>query len=463
MFCELRLTHENEVFSVDLFIRKVKDWVTFVFSDTFCYSKPRAFGSSSWHPKGVPALSKQATDTEEKVLPKVRFVPDINLGFTFNPETTEASYYRQKIGGKFLPFVPMGVLDVLVSDSSIEWLRQHVHSIRLGRVTGIVSAENGRSAELNFFATTQTAAEMILDVDASSERIVRIITKAIRKYDISFFGLGGFTSIVTDYGNDVAEAINGLGAYVTSGNSLTTYNSFDMLLQLAEAADYDLTKCAVTIIGGRGSMGIPLARMLSPLVGKIILVGRPGTDLSETVAELDLPNIEWNPSLEDALSESLLVVSVASTTKDMEIDPDWFRMGSIVVDVSRPRTMGDRLASRPDVLVVAGGIYLLPPGAYSTFNFGLHRREVLACMAETIVLGLQGVTHCNHSLGKSLDAEFIMTIGTWAWNHGFRLSRLRGTDDEPVSAERLVEFFQFCALEPGYYEPYVRRLTKTPV
>lgn len=385
-------------------------------------------------------ITRLLAGTEPKIKPSVK-----TIGFTVNSETEDPEYYRSKLGKRFLPFVPYSWLERLISDQAMEWLRQRVHYVGMGKVRGLQD-KTGQNVEMRFVATTSTAQEMVLNEVVARNTIIEMILRYTRKKGIRFWGLGGFTSIITDGGKALLPALSLCDAHVTSGNSLTTYNAFETLLRLAEAAGYDMRMETVVVIGGGGSIGKALAAMLARFARRVILVGRPGSDLSNAVAAIGCENVEWHPDLQEALRESRLVVSVASATGDMDIDPEWFSMGSIVVDVSRPRSMGDRLACRRDVLVVAGGIYLLPEGAINTFNFGLHPREVLACMAETMVLAMQGQDSENHSLGKDLDPEFALQVGAWAHELGFRLSRLRGTDDFPVSYARLQEFFSLICL-----------------
>lgn len=389
------------------------------------------------------------------------FKPEITGTFTVNAPDDDPAYYRAKLGKKFLPFIPYAWLEHWISDEMIEWLKGHVKSIGMGKVTGIVSQKNGRCAEMKFKATTMSAATLKADEAAGCAAVLKMVVEAARK-KIKFFGLGGFTSIITEGGTKVAEAIREFGAYVTSGNSLTAFSNCWTVKTMAEDLGYELSKCTVTIIGGGGSIGKALARILARFFGRIILVGRPGVPLDAVVAEIGLPNVTWDPSLQVAMSRSKFVVSVASVTEEMDIDPSWFLSGTVVVDACRPRSMGDKLALRPDILVVAGGIWVLPPGAYSTFDFGLHPREVLACMAETIVLMLEGWVHQNSSLGRDLDPDFCMKVGQWAFEHGFTTARLRSTDDKPISARRLITFFRLAGFSKEQYRPVVWQFTRLP-
>jgi hypothetical protein len=75
-----------------------------------------------------------------------------------------------------------------------------------------------------------------------------------------------------------------------------------------------------------------------------------------------------------------------------------------------------------------------------SFNFGLPPGQVFACMAETLVLGLDDAMEGNYSLGKKLETERVRAIGQAAHRHGFEAVAPRSTTDEPVDMGRLVEF-----------------------
>ena len=78
---------------------------------------------------------------------------------------------------------------------------------------------------------------------------------------------------------------------------------------------------------------------------------------------------------------------------------------------------------RPDVLVIDGGIIDVP-GHPDLGPFGLGRGLAYACMAETMMLTLDGHLR-NTSLGTDLAPEALRMLHALADRHGFRVAQLR--------------------------------------
>jgi predicted amino acid dehydrogenase len=57
------------------------------------------------------------------------------------------------------------------------------------------------------------------------------------------------------------------------------------------------------------------------------------------------------------------------------------------------------------------------------FDFGLPPGKAYACMAETMVLAIEG-RYENYSLGRQIEPEKVQEIAQLARKHGFRLSKL---------------------------------------
>ena len=104
-------------------------------------------------------------------------------------------------------------------------------------------------------------------------------------------------------------------------------------------------------------------------------------------------------------------------------------------DVSRPRNVSKQVAlERNDVLVIEGGVVEVPGDIQFNFNFGFPPGMAYACMAETMILALEG-KYENFSLGKELTIEQVETIWSLAQKHGFKMAGFRSfekaiTDEE---------------------------------
>jgi predicted amino acid dehydrogenase len=123
------------------------------------------------------------------------------------------------------------------------------------------------------------------------------------------------------------------------------------------------------------------------------------------------------------LPEADVVVTATSATGSL-VRPRDLRHGAVVCDLSRPANVGEDVARlRPDVLVIDGGVIAVP-GQPDLGPIGLDRGLSYACMAETMMLTLDGRL-ANMSLGTDLTAENLRLMRSLADRHGFRVARLR--------------------------------------
>ena len=125
-----------------------------------------------------------------------------------------------------------------------------------------------------------------------------------------------------------------------------------------------------------------------------------------------------------AISSADIVITVTSAVEGV-VDAHALKPGAIVCDVARPRDISKQVAeSRDDVLVFEGGVVQVPGDVDFNFNFGFPPGTSYACMAETMLLALEG-RYENFSLGKELSLERVREIGQLAQKHGFKLAGLR--------------------------------------
>ncbi len=100
--------------------------------------------------------------------------------------------------------------------------------------------------------------------------------------------------------------------------------------------------------------------------------------------------------------------------------------------MARPRDVSRAvIEQRDDVLVIEGGMVQVPGPVDFHFNFGFPPRMAYACMAETMVLALEGRYEC-FTLGKEIQLDRVKEMAALAERHGFQLGGLR-------SFERAVE------------------------
>jgi predicted amino acid dehydrogenase len=125
-----------------------------------------------------------------------------------------------------------------------------------------------------------------------------------------------------------------------------------------------------------------------------------------------------------AVRQAEIVLTVSSAT-DVLIEPEDLRPGSVVCDVARPRNVSRMVSERrDDVLVIDGGVIEVPGQVEFGFDFGFPPRMSEACMAETIILALEG-RYENFTLGATISLAQVEETASLARKHGFRLSGFR--------------------------------------
>jgi fatty aldehyde-generating acyl-ACP reductase len=79
--------------------------------------------------------------------------------------------------------------------------------------------------------------------------------------------------------------------------------------------------------------------------------------------------------------------------------------------------------------VIDGGMVDVPGPVDFHFNFGFPAGKAYACMAETMVLALEGRFE-DYTVGKDITLERVNEITALAGKHGFRLSGFRSFERE---------------------------------
>jgi predicted amino acid dehydrogenase len=90
--------------------------------------------------------------------------------------------------------------------------------------------------------------------------------------------------------------------------------------------------------------------------------------------------------------------------------------------------------ARRDVLVIEGGVVDVPGEPDFGMDFGYPPGKAYACMAETMVLTLEGRFE-DYTLGKEVEVAKVKEIEALAEKHGFRVSGLRSFGREVTEEE----------------------------
>ncbi len=314
----------------------------------------------------------------------------------------------------------------------IERLMQVIPPLKVSHITGVRSQHG--EAEGWFLGCPLTARLMM---ELPEEYVMKKIIKTAReaeKLGARIVGLGAFTAVVGDAGETVAKNLN---IAVTTGNSYTIAAALEGTKRAASLMGHDLKNAKVAVIGATGSIGRVCATVLARDVTDLTLVAR-NRDALNKVADGILNDIglavKATPNVRKALLGADIIITVTSAV-DTVIEPGDLKPGAVVCDVARPRDVSKQvIEKRDDVLVLEGGVIEVPGNVRFNFNFGFPAGKAYACMAETMILALEG-KYENFSLGREITLEQVSEISRLARKHDFKLAGLRSferaiTDEE---------------------------------
>jgi acetylornithine/succinyldiaminopimelate/putrescine aminotransferase/predicted amino acid dehydrogenase len=328
-----------------------------------------------------------------------------------------------------------------------------------------VKSARGGSSRGEFFVIADTAQEIL---DLPRQEALRKVRSAVRlaaRRGAPLVGLGGFTSIVTHNGTDLLA----LGVPLTTGNGYTVVSGLHAIEESITHLKLGPWRTNVAVVGASGSIGRALALLLAERVGSLALVARPepiglmrlrkvACDIvaylaaraqrsrrlpsnfitefltsrgliefmndpeacDRAVASLEL---EGRIVLSTDLRKSLAgadIIATATSSVSCIITAEMLRPGAVVCEISRPFNISEEVReSRPDVLVIDGGLVLTPGEQNLGVRLGLPEGMVYGCMAETMVMSLDSCYH-HGSIGPDLSPSQILELQEQACRHGFR-------------------------------------------
>jgi acetylornithine/succinyldiaminopimelate/putrescine aminotransferase/predicted amino acid dehydrogenase len=302
-----------------------------------------------------------------------------------------------------------------------------------------VQSLTGEEVHLSFVGLDLTSRQFARARDAKNSRwITEKIESAVqvaKEAGCSVVGFGGYTSIVTAN----CRRVRTDGVTLTTGNALTVGMGVAALREAARIRGIDPGASRLAVVGAAGNIASTYAVLMAPEVREIVLVVRNlrSPKIPPIVAAVQAAAPGRAVRVVDdlsALADCPLIVS-ASNTPEPFIYPRHLGRGPVVIcDISLPADVSDAVAlERPDVLMVTGGVVRLPLDAnFAIGGIPLPRGHVFACMAETLLMGLEGTWKAT-SIGP-VTVESVRHAMAMAEKHGFTV----GDVGVNTSASRLM-------------------------
>jgi fatty aldehyde-generating acyl-ACP reductase len=297
--------------------------------------------------------------------------------------------------------------------------------VYLSRVTGVRSKATGKEIIGHLIACPFTARQALqLPTRAVYTKIIHA-GRLAQKLGAQILGLGAYASVVGDAGVTISHQLD---IPVTTGHSLTVAMAIEGVEAVARRRNVVIESATASVVGATGSIGSACAELLAPLVGELILVGRAESSASnqrlerlrERVEAAGARRVRTSTQMDDVV-EADLVVSTTSAAEPV-IHSQHLKSGAIVCDVALPPDVSSSVKrERDDVVIIPGGVVDVPGEVDFGFDFGLPPGKAYACMAETMVLTLDGRDE-GYSLGKQIRLDQVTEISQLARKHGFRFS-----------------------------------------
>ncbi len=333
-----------------------------------------------------------------------------SFGFLIHPMSVEDVAKKYKIATKVSPKVVGNVL-------------KRRRPFVISQITGVRSALGVRAPGCFGIVPLLPDQFFELEEDFVLDKIVKA-TKICAKAGARIVGLGAFTAVVGDGGRRVAERTS---VPVTTGNTYTVATALEATRKAARVMDIDLASATLAVVGATGSIGSLAAKVLAPEVGRLVLLGRNRQRLSALEAEvagLTTADVTSGTDIRAGVSQAEVVVTVTGASGSV-IEAGDIMPGAVVCDVARPRDVSAKVGVlRDDVLVIDGGIVEVPGNPNLHFDLGLPRGTALACMAETMILALEG-RYENYTIGKDISVARLHEMEELAARHGFKLAGFR--------------------------------------
>lgn len=313
------------------------------------------------------------------------------------------------------------------------------------KITGVRSP-TGVEAEGWLISVGGTPREIMSHSPEFTYRRLLAAARMAKKMGAQIMGLGAFTKVVGDAGITVAKRAP---LPITTGNSYSASGALwaasDALQRLGflEKAENGRWKGRAMVVGATGAIGSVCARLLAFAAEELHLVS-PETakllNIKESILQ-ETPDAKLvlHSYADRDLGKMDMIVTATSGAGKKILDITKVKPGCVITDVARPLDLPpSEVAKRPDVLVIESGEIELP-GDVKMKNIGLPPKVAYACLAETIVLALEGKFE-NFTLGRNIEWEKVKEIYSLGLKHGMKLSAISGVNgvysDEDIAKVR---------------------------
>jgi predicted amino acid dehydrogenase len=342
-----------------------------------------------------------------------------------------------------------------------------------------IISPTGAEAEGWLISVGGTPKEMLSHSPEFTYRRLLAASKMAEKMGAQLMGLGAFTKVVGDAGITVAKRsripITTGNSYSASGALWAAADAMKRMGLVKHGGKGQRIQAKTMVIGASGSIGSVSARLMAMAFEEVVIAARDLKKLEQLKASIleDTPDakvvcsIDYEPLLADM---DMIVTSTSGAGKKI-LDITKVKPGCVITDVARPLDLPpEEVAKRPDVLVIESGEIELPTKVRGLKSIGLPPNVIYACLAETIVLALEGRFEV-FTIGRDTEWEKVKEIYKLGLKHGMKLSAISGvkgvfTDDDIAKVVALAKkarlTWKGSATAPATRKPRVAKAVPKP-
>jgi predicted amino acid dehydrogenase len=301
-------------------------------------------------------------------------------------------------------------------------------------ITGIKSP-TGVEAEGWLISVGGTPKEIMAHSPEFTYRRLLAAADMAKRLGAQIMGLGAFTKVVGDAGLTVAKRaplpITTGNSYSASGALWAAHDAMLRMRLLAAPKKGQKAQFKAMVVGATGAIGSVCARLLATTAEEVYLVSPETAKLlalkESILKETPDAKLFLSARADRDLAEMDMVVTATSGAGKKVLDIRLVKPGCVITDVARPLDLpASEVAKRPDVLVIESGEILMP-GDVQMKNIGLPKNVAYACLAETIVLALEGRFE-NFTVGRAIEWEKVREIYRLGLKHGMKLAAISGVN-----------------------------------
>ena len=335
---------------------------------------------------------------------------------------------------------------------SLEKIMAYAPPFVYSLVTGIRSP-TGVEAEGWLISVGGTPREIMSRSPEFTYRRLLDAAKIARKLGAQIMGLGAFTKVVGDAGATVAKRAP---LPITTGNSYSAsgalWAAHDAVLKLGlvpRPNGREKVKFKAMVVGATGAIGSVCARLLVQVAEEVYMVSPETAKLlalkESILKETPQAKMFLSARADKDIADMDMIVTATSGAGKKVLDIMKVKPGCVITDVARPLDLPpEEVAKRPDVLVIESGEIELP-GDVSMKNIGLPKNVAYACLAETIVLALEGRFE-SFTVGRAIEWEKVREIYKLGLKHGMKLAAISGVNG-PFSDEDIARVHDLALAE----------------